>query len=220
MNQSALESFTRPRYGHRRSEASEPHGWRGSIGVVTRLVVVAILVLCVGCSASPASVSSPSTIDSSAKPSQSATPTEAADAKGRTACATRVLEELIRAFNSGDTLALERTIGAGPLATQSFQWVSMSTSSEFGPTLRGPGLNEVEYTPEGARRILLRHSAQGERWTLVAVRAGDGPSWHGGVDAEVHVERKLANGQIVKTGGKTALSCVGSVIYVLSLGDE
>ena len=166
------------------------------------------------------SASSPSTLDNSAKPSHSATPTEATDASVRTACATRLFEELILAFNSGDALALERTIGPGPLATQGFQWVSMSTSSEFGPTLRGPGINEVDYTPEGARRMLLRHSAQGERWTLVSVRAGAGPSWHGGVDAGVNLERKLANGQVVKTGGKTALSCIGSAIYVLSLGDE
>jgi hypothetical protein len=96
----------------------------------------------------------------------------------------------------------------------------MSTSSEFGPTLRGPGVNEVDYTPIGARRILLRHSQQGERWALVSVRAGEGPSWHGGVDAEVGFERTLATGQVVKTNGKTALSCVGSAIYVLSLGDD
>jgi hypothetical protein len=131
-----------------------------------------------------------------------------------------VLDELASAINSGDALALERLVGPGPLGAQGFQWVSMSTSSEFGPTLGGPGINEVDYTPDGARRIPLRHSEQGERWTLVSVRAGDGPSWHGGIDAEVHFERKLANGQVVKTGDKTALSCIGSAIYVLSLGDE
>jgi hypothetical protein len=185
-----------------------------------RIAFAAILVVCFGCSPSPVSVSNPSTLDHPSKPSNSATPTESNDASVRTACAARVLDELIRAFNSGDTQALERTIGPGPLGTQGFQWVSMSTSSEFGPTRQGPGVNEVDYTPDGARRILLRHSQQGERWTLVSVRAGDGPSWHGGVDAEVHFERKLANGQVVKTGGKTAVSCVGSAIYVLSLGDE
>ena len=185
-----------------------------------RTAAAAILVVCIGCSPSPVRVSSPSALDNPSKPSKSATPAESNDASVRTACAVRVLDELVRAFNSGDTPALERTIGPGPLGTQSFQWVSLSTSSEFGPTLQGTGLNEVDYTPDGARRILLRHSQQGERWTLVSVRAGDGPSWHGGVDAEVHFERKLANGQVVKTGGKTALSCVGSAIYVLSLGDE
>jgi len=187
---------------------------------VRRIAIVAILVVCVGCSPSPVSVSSPSALDNPSQPSNSATPTESNDASVRTACAARVLDELVRAINSGDIPALERTIGPGPLGTQGFQWVSLSTSSEFGPTLGGSGVNEVDYTPDGARGILLRHSQQGERWTLVSVRSGDGPSWHGGVDAEVHFERKLANAQVVKTGGKTALSCVGSAIYVLSLGDE
>ena len=113
-----------------------------------------------------------------------------------------------------------RVIGPGPSPSQAFQWVSVSTSSEFGPTLRGPGTNEVEYSAEGARQLLLRHATQGERWTLGLVRAGEGPSWHGGVDAEVHFERQLVDGRVVKTGGKTALSCIGSAIYVLSLGDE
>jgi hypothetical protein len=52
------------------------------------------------------------------------------------------------------------------------------------------------------------------------MRAGDGASWHGGVDAEVHFQRQMADGRVIKTGGKTALSCVGSAIYVLSLGDD
>jgi len=198
----------------------EPSGLRRSIGTMRRIAVAAILVVCVGCTPPPVSVSSPSTLGNPSKPSNSPTPTESSDAVVRTTCATRVLEEMVRAINSGDLSALERTIGPGPLGTQGFQWVSMSTSSEFGPTLRGPGVNEVDHTPDGARRILLRHSQLGERWTLTSVRAGDGPSWHGGVDAQVHLERKLANGHVVRTAGKTALSCLGSAIYVLSLGDE
>lgn len=127
---------------------------------------------------------------------------------------------LVGAVNARDVTAMGRVIGPGPSPSQAFQWVSVSTSSEFGPTLRGPGTNEVEYSAEGARQLLLRHATQGERWTLGLVRAGEGPSWHGGVDAEVHFERQLVDGRVVKTGGKTALSCIGSAIYVLSLGDE
>jgi hypothetical protein len=37
--------------------------------------------------------------------------------------------------------------------------------------------------------------------------------------AEIHFERQLADGRVVKTSGKTALSCIGSAIYVLSLAD-
>lgn len=184
--------------------------------------ILASFVLFVACTQAPVvvRVSSPSTHDNLAATTGSPSPTEASDASGRTACATRVLTELVRAINSSDTAAVGRTVGPGPLGAQEFQWVSLSTSSEFGPTLRGPGANEVDYTPEGARRLLLRHAEQGEHWALVSARAGDGPSWHGGIDAEVHLERTMANGRVVKTGGKTALSCLGSTIYVLSLGDE
>lgn len=131
-----------------------------------------------------------------------------------------MLSVLVDAINARDITAIGQVIGPGPLGAQAFQWVSMSTSREFGPTPRSPGANEVDYTADGARRLLLRHAAQGERWTLGVVRAGEGPSWHGGVDAEVHFDRQLADGRVVKTGGKTALSCTGSAIYVLSLGDE
>jgi hypothetical protein len=131
-----------------------------------------------------------------------------------------VLSLLVDAINTRDVMAVSQVIGPGPSLSQAFQWVSMSTSSEAGPTLRGPGTNEVEYSAEGARLLLLRHAEQGEHWTLRVVRAGEGPSWHGGVDAEVHFERQFADGRVVKTGGKAALSCLGSAIYVLSLGDE
>lgn len=114
------------------------------------------------------------------------------------------------AVNARDATAIGGVIGPGPSLSEAFQWVSLSTS----------GTNEVEYSAEGARQLLLRHATQGERWTLGLVRAGDGPSWHGGVDAEIHLQRQLADGRVMKTGGKTALSCIGSAIYVLSLGDD
>lgn len=140
------------------------------------------------------------------------------------ACARRVLRACWRNWSALSTAAthwrLNERSARARSAPRAFNGFPCPRRANFGPTLQGPGLNEVEYTPDGARRTLLRHSQLGERWTLVSVRAGDGPSWHGGVDAEVHFARKLANGQVVKTGGKTALSCVGSAIYVLSLGDE
>lgn len=174
-----------------------------------------ILAALVAASCAPAATPTP---PSSIEPS--ARPTEPTDPPSRTACAARVLTLLVDAINTRDGTAMSRVVGAGPSLSQAFQWVSMSTSSEVGPTLRGPGTNEVEYSAEGARQLLLRHAALGERWTLGVVRSGEGPSWHGGVDAEVHFERQLADGRVVKTGGKTALSCIASAIYVLSLGDE
>lgn len=129
-----------------------------------------------------------------------------------------MLTALVDAINARDETAIGRLIGPGP--SFGFQWVSITTLGEFGLTLRGPGMNEVDYTPEGARRLLLAHATQGERWSMGTIRASEGPSWHGGVDAEVHFGRQLADGRVVKTGGKAALSCIGSAIYVLSLGDE
>ncbi len=153
---------------------------------------------------------------SSASPSASARPTEPVDAPSRTACATRVVTALVEAINTRNEMAMGRLIGPGPAPLQAFQWVSLTSGSNN----LGPGTGETEYSADGARRMLLRHAEQGERWTLATARAGEGPSWHGGVDAELHLERQLADGRVIKTGGKTALSCIGSAIYVLSLGDE
>ena len=181
----------------------------------SRSLLVVVLVVAAGCASSPAGQNI-----ASASAAPSARPTEPIDAASRTACATRVLTALVGAINARDVAAMGRVIGPGPSLSQAFQWVSMSTSSEAGPTLRGPGTNATEYAPEGARRLLLGHAEQGERWALGVVRASEGPSWHGGVDAEVHFTRQLADGRLVQTGGKTALSCIASTIYVLSLGDD
>lgn len=188
-----------------------------SVRLTSVLVFAAMLASCT--SSVPSALSAPPHTEI-VTPSASARATEPIDASSRTSCATRVLSGLVDAINARDETAVGRIIGPGPLQTQAFQWVSMSTSSEAGPTLRGPGVNEVDYTPEGARRLLLAHAAQGEHWSMGTIRAGDGPSWHGGVDAEVHFQRQMADGRVVKTGGKTALSCIGSAVYVLSLGDD
>lgn len=196
-------------------------GYRAALPFVTLVLITAVVLLYAFRASSPGSLDRRvQQTNLTPSPTASALVSEPIDAGSRTSCATRVLTALVDAMNSRDDATLGRIIAAGPSATQVFQWVSMSTSSEFGPTLRGPGVNEVDYTPVGARLLLLRHGAKGERWTLETVRAGDGPSWHGGVDAEVHLERQLADGRVVKTGGKTALSCIGSAIYVLSLGDD
>ena len=174
---------------------------------VRSILLVALAVLSVNCASAERVISSPS---------PSARPTEPIAAQLRTACATRVLAALVGAINSGDTVALGQLIAPGPASTQAFQWVSFSPRSNS----IGPGTGETEYTPEGARRLLLQHATQGEHWTLGTVIAGDGPSWHGGIDAEIHLERQSTDGRVVKTSGKTALSCLGSAIYVLSLGDD
>lgn len=138
-------------------------------------------------------------------------PPEANDAALRTACATRVLEELIRAFNVGDAAAVGRVLGPGPLASQAFRWVSIYDA------LRG----DAEYSDNGARQMLLERYSLGQRLKLVSVSASNGPSWHGGIDAGLRVEASLPGASAPKLlHGKTALSCVAGRIYVLSLGED
>ena len=183
---------------------------------LTSLLVLAALFA--SCASSSVSAVSPHAAITT--PSASPRSTEPIDPPSRTACATRVLTALVDAINTRDETAIGHLIGPGPASTQSFQAVSIVTFGEAGPLLGAPGVHEVGYTPDAARRILLLHAALGERWSLGLVRSGEGPSWDGGVGAEVHFERQLADGRVMKTIGKTQLSCLGFVIYVLGLGDE
>ena len=144
-------------------------------------------------------------------PSSAPSPVEPSDAATRTACATTVWQGLIRAFNAGDASALGATIGAGPLPSQTFQWVSFAD---------GIGRN-TEYTADGARTMLLDRWTRGQRLTLLSLEAGAGPSWHGGVDASVRLESRAPG----LTGpaaisGKTVVSCLGSRVMVVSIGED
>ena len=144
-------------------------------------------------------------------PSFTVMPVEPSDANVRTACATQVWEGLIRAFNAGDAVALESTIGAGPLSSQAFQWVSLFDSLGRG----------TEYTADGARRMLLERWSRGQRLTLVSVNAGAGPSWHGGVDASVKLESRAPGLTGTATlFGKSVVSCLGARVMVVAVGDE
>jgi hypothetical protein len=145
------------------------------------LVLVASFAVIVNCVPAESSQPTPTPLSSSA---QSARPTEPLEIRPRTACAARVLAALVDAINARDEIALGRITTAGPAPGQAFQWVSITAA----------GVNETEYTADGARHVLLRHATQGERWTLGTVIATDGPSWHGGVDAEVHLERRSRMG--------------------------
>jgi hypothetical protein len=98
---------------------------------VRRLTIVAILALCAGCAQSQVSTTTPSALVSSTKPSPTVTSSESNDATVRTACATRVVVEMIRAVNSGDAATLERLIAPGPLGAQGFQ----SSGDARGPNV-------------------------------------------------------------------------------------
>ncbi|MDP9224077.1 MAG: hypothetical protein M3P18_09510 [Actinomycetota bacterium] len=173
-----------------------------------RVALLTLVLIGAGCTET-LDTSRPTLPVTTSTPSGTPVAVEATDASRRTACATRVLEELVRAFNAGDAPALERVIGAGPIGGQGFQWVSFHD---------GVG-GDAEYTAEGARRMLLERSSRGQRLTLLGVDAGEGQSWHGGVDAAVRLESRApgVNGA-APISGKTALSCIGSRVFVLSIG--
>lgn len=133
-------------------------------------------------------------------------------AQARTTCATALVRTLVEAVNLGDRSALERTFRPGE-AEHPFQWVSMPQ----------PSGHWVSYGAPGAVATLLERQRAGERWELVWLTSGSGPSWHGGVDFSVRLTRTAPDLAASMTGtgiGKGAGSCASGRIYVLSLGTD
>jgi hypothetical protein len=147
----------------------------------------------------------------SAAPPKRATSSESNDAGVRTACATELINDLVSAFNAGDATRLGRLVASGPLATQGFQWISIHDGLLSAES--------VAYTPDAAKRLLLDRWSRGQRLKLLSVNAGVGPSWHGGVDDGLRLESLTPTGTVMLEG-KTALSCVSGVVFVLSLGTQ
>ena len=126
----------------------------------------------------------------------------------RNACANEVFSRLVTAFNSGDGVALA-TIFNNETAEHPFEWVSDGSGLTFW----------VERSPMGAIDRLLARHAVGERWTSVVLSAGPGPSWHGGVDFSLKMERVRPDppNPTADGVGKGALSCKSGRVYVLSM---
>jgi hypothetical protein len=122
----------------------------------------------------------------------------------RTACATHVLNEFIAAFDRGD-LADLMTFFSATRGAQPFQWFVTANTRPYGP-----GLTELPSHFQSWHR-------DGQRWRLVYARSGSGPSWHGGVDFELQVERTWPGGAVTDLG-KGALDCDARTIFVFVLG--
>jgi hypothetical protein len=166
---------------------------------VGRIFLVAIFV--VACSATP---TPPPPTDNLARAPTASLRTEDA-ATYRTECATRVLSDFISSFNRGDSAALTSFFST-TRGTHPFQWFVTSDTPRYGPPL-----NELANTLAGWH-------ASGQRWRLVSLESGAGPSWHGGVDFELRVERSWPDHVVINTG-KGALDCAARTIFVLALGD-
>ena len=118
---------------------------------------------------------------------------------------------LVEAMNAGERDRLERVFRQAE-GEHEFQWVSMPL----------PSGHWASYGATGAVDTLLGRHRAGERWEVLSVVSGYGPSWHGGVDFAVRLTRSAPDftTATLTASGKGAGSCASGRIYVLSLGTE
>lgn len=119
-------------------------------------------------------------------------------------CARSVLASFVDAFNRADRARLATFFSASE-GDRPFQWFVTPETPPYGPDLLQLGDS------------LAAWHAAGERWRLVSVQSGDGPSWHGGVDFAVRIERSWSD-RSVMNDGKGALDCAACKIFVFGLG--
>ena len=122
----------------------------------------------------------------------------------RTECARRVLSSFIEAFDRGDSAKLASFFSA--IGPRSFQWFVTPETPPYGP--------DLSRLPD----YFAAWHAAGERWRLVSVQSGEGPSWHGGVDVAVAIERTWPD-RSVTSEGKGVLDCTTNTIFVFAVGD-
>jgi hypothetical protein len=125
-------------------------------------------------------------------------------AAARTECARSVLTSFVDAFNAGDAPRLATFFT--PTGPRAFQWFYTPETPPYGPLL--------SRLPD----YFAAWHAAGESWRLVSLKSGDGPSWHGGVDFAVTVERTWPD-RSVTSEGKGALDCTAGTIFVFAIGD-
>ena len=161
----------------------------------------ALLIACVAlsaCSVQRGVVASPT---ASPAASPTAIPQTAAY---RTECAATVLSSFIDAFDRADAARLAAFFSATD-GVHHFEFFYTPETPPYGPDLS----HLVE--------TLVSWQAAGERWRLVSVTSGGGPSWHGGVDLAVAVERSWPD-RSVTNDGKGALDCAARTIFAFAIG--
>jgi len=121
-----------------------------------------------------------------------------------TECARSVLSSFIDAFNRGDSARLA-TFFSTTRGVTTFKWFVTPETPAYGP-----GVSQL---PD----YFGRWRAAGERWRLVSVNAGASPSWHGGVDFGLEIERSWPDRSVVNPG-KGALDCDARTLFVFALG--
>jgi len=153
-----------------------------------------------------AACTSPDLPNPATSPSSSAivVPVARSAAEG-TACARSVLSSFIDAFNRGDSARLMTYFKTTP-GPRTFKWFYTPGTPAYGPSM-----SQLPH-------YFATWHATGERWRLVSVDAGASPSWHGGVDFVVEIERTWPDRSMLN-GGKGALDCDAQTIFVFALGD-
>lgn len=165
--------------------------------VMFRVLILAVVIS--ACTSPPGGVTP--------TPTQTLTATSANledSAAFRTECATSVLSSFIDAFNRADVSALA-TFFSATQGVQPYQWFVTPDTPPYGPDLAHLGESFASW-----------HAA-GERWRLVSLKSGVGPSWHGGVDFELMIERSWSDRSVVDHG-KGAVDCRARKIFVLGIG--
>lgn len=161
------------------------------------LLIALFALSCSASSGAEVATARPSTVPATT----SAAPQAAAS---RTACARGVLSSFIDAFNAGDAAALAGFFSANE-GRVPFQFFATPETPPYGPDL------------SHVVTSLVAWHAAGERWRIVELSSGDGPSWHGGVDFQVTVERSWRDRSAVDQG-KGALDCEARKIFAFGLG--
>ena len=163
-----------------------------------RRFAVVVLVLCACAPATAPEASRPPAAPAAATP-------VARSASESTACARSLLSSFIDAFNRRDTVQLATFFSTTRGAT-TFHWFVTPETPAYGP-----GIAQLT-------DYFATWRAAGERWRLVSLDASASPSWHGGVDFGMEIERAWPDRSVVNPG-KGALDCDARTIFVLGLGD-
>jgi hypothetical protein len=122
-----------------------------------------------------------------------------------TACARSVLTTFIDAFNRGDSAQL-MTYFKTTHGPRTFKWFYTPGTPAYGPSMT--------QLPD----YFATWHATGERWRIVSLDIVAAPTWHGGVDFTIEIERAWPD-RSIRNGGKGALDCDARTIFVFALGD-
>jgi hypothetical protein len=133
------------------------------------------------------------------------------------------IERFLAAYNAGDQEQLLRFFPARAVSRPSvllpgeerfFTWYAV------GHFQNGKPIQEfVAYKREDLLPYFAQRHAQHEHLTLRTIEVG-GPSWHGGGDFAIELDRQADDLPARKVIGKGAIDCQEGTIFVWAMGDD